>query len=57
MQGLFFKDVASYQLCVHFRLLSNSGVPKSLSRDRFVWSCQLGIIFAGSWMAGYLKSE
>ncbi|XP_047076381.1 uncharacterized protein LOC124686492 [Lolium rigidum] len=39
------------------RLLSNSGVPKSPSRDRFVWSCQLGIIFAGSWMVGYLKSE
>ncbi|XP_047075812.1 uncharacterized protein LOC124685822 [Lolium rigidum] len=39
------------------RLLSNSGVPKSPFRDRFVWSCQLGTIFAGSWMFGYLKPE
>ncbi|CAM0946618.1 unnamed protein product [Alopecurus aequalis] len=39
------------------RFLSHYGMPKSPSRDRFVWGCQLGTIFAGSCMVGYLRSE
>jgi hypothetical protein len=59
----FICKVCSLEMWPHInymcicRLLSNSGVPKSPFRDRFVWSCQLGTIFAGSCIVGYLKSE